>query len=181
MIQASTSPFDLLVGIDRKSREQASGFPLIEEVRLKWMGIGFRIRDSELLISMHEILEVVSPPKVAQVPGVKPWVLGITNMRGNLLPILDLHEFLFGNKQHIDHRTQRIIVVSSQGVIAGLLVDAVHGMKTFFEEEFSDVLPTLSSHLTSFVTGSFTRREESYGVFSIEHLIRSEMFMDVAV
>nr|MBA2408319.1 chemotaxis protein CheW [Gammaproteobacteria bacterium] len=48
----------------------------------------FRIRRNPLVTPLLAVAEIITPPTVASVPGVKPWVMGIANMRGTLLPIM---------------------------------------------------------------------------------------------
>ncbi|MBA2409221.1 MAG: chemotaxis protein CheW, partial [Gammaproteobacteria bacterium] len=43
-----------------------------------------------LVTPLLAVAEIITPPTVASVPGVKPWVMGIANMRGTLLPIMQI-------------------------------------------------------------------------------------------
>ena len=174
------SPFELLLDIDTRSRHHSSGFPEAQNNRREWVGIGFEVSNAHLLAPMSEVSEVVLPPKVAPVPGVKPWVLGIANMRGNLLPIMDLHGFLYGGNQ-AEERNQRVLVVSYAAVTAGLLVDAVMGLKHFWIEEETDELPRIDDELAPFVESAYQRSNEHFAVFNVAKLIQSELFLDIAV
>lgn len=175
------SPFDLLSAIDQKSRSNAAGLPSLEEAKEEWTGVLFRLRDTELLAPMTEIAEIVSVPDVAGVPGVKPWILGISNMRGNLLPVIDLQGFLFGKNSDADPKLRRLLVVNHQGVFAGLLVDAVIGMKHFWQDDRAVELPALDEVFNPYVSTSYSSLGEHYGVFGFWRLSESAAFMDVAI
>lgn len=179
--EATQSPFDLLSAIDVKSRSHAVGLPSQEEAKEEWTGVLFRLRDTELLAPMSEVAEIVSVPDIAGVPGVKPWVLGIANMRGSLLPVIDLQGFLFGKNSEADAKFRRLLVVNHQGVFAGLLVDAIIGMKHFWQDDRAEELPSLDEAFAPYVDVSYSSLGEHYGVFSFWRLARSDAFMDVAI
>jgi twitching motility protein PilI len=63
----------------------------------------------------------------------------------------------------------------------GLLVDAVVGMKHFREQDETTTPPELSDQLSCYVTTSFGRDSEHFGVFSLARLLESADFMDAAV
>ena len=48
------------------------------------------------------------------VPGAQPWMLGVANMRGNLLPMVDLKQFLEGERTVL-HESQRVLIVRQPG------------------------------------------------------------------
>lgn len=175
------SPFELLLDIDAKSRQHASGFPAVEESAQEWVGIAFELRGSRLLAPMTAVTEVVAPPKVAHIPGVKPWVTGIANLRGTLLPIMDLQGFIFGANVLKDTRNQRVLVISQSGVGAGLLVDSVLGLKHFWTDDEVEEVPSMDDELKGFTEAAYRRMNEHYAVFSVAKLIQSEPFLDVAV
>ena len=54
-----------------------------------------------LLAKMDDVSEILPPPETIRVPGVTHWVNGLANIRGSLMPILDMNGFLYGQtNQH---------------------------------------------------------------------------------
>jgi twitching motility protein PilI len=178
-IHSRNSPFELLSSIEQKSRTKAKGLPVSEEIKEEWLGIAFKLRNKILLAAMAEVSEIATPPALTNIPGVTPWVLGIANMRGNLLPVIDLQGLLYGENIRKDFKHQRIIVVNHLTVTAGLRVDAVFGIKHFWVDERNEKLPELDPQLYPFVTTSCKRNTEHYGVFSVAKLVESDVFMEV--
>ena len=178
---AKQTSFELLAALDQRCRSRAVGLPRMEDAREEWTGVLFRLKGQELLAPMDEVAEIVSVSGVAAVPGVKPWVLGIANMRGNLLPVMDLEGFLFGENSGASPSSRRLLVVNHDGVLAGLMVDRVLGMRHFFRDEIAEELPALNEAIKPFVDFSFSRLGEHYGVFSPYRLAESDEFMEVAV
>ncbi|WP_143490643.1 chemotaxis protein CheW, partial [Pseudomonas aeruginosa] len=88
------TPFQLLVDIDQRCRRLAAGLPAQQEAVQSWSGIGFRMGGRFFVAPMGEVGEVLHEPRYTQLPGVKTWVKGVANVRGRLLPIIDLCGFL---------------------------------------------------------------------------------------
>lgn len=59
-----------------------------------WQGVVFEIGGQRLVAPMGQVSEVLAMPEYTSLPLVKPWMLGIANIRGRLLPITDLSQFL---------------------------------------------------------------------------------------
>jgi twitching motility protein PilI len=151
-----------------------------EEARQEWIGIAFRVKGNPLVAPLQTVAEIVTPSAITTVPGVKPWVLGIANIRGTLLPIMDLEGFLFGKNGSADFRTRRALVVEYGGHASGLLVDAVAGLKRFWVDERSEQLPALSPELRPYVSYAYESGDERYGLFDPSTLVESNLFLDVA-
>jgi twitching motility protein PilI len=116
---------------------------------------------------------------VSRIPGAKEWVRGVANVRGTLLPILDLKGFLLGEMTKMTRET-RILVMQHKGVVAGLLVEGVMGMRQFLEEEYSEDTSDLDVAFSRMISGQYRQRGESWGVFNINLLAEIPEFMQVA-
>lgn len=178
--QCKGDPFALLVDIERRSRTHAAGLPRQTEVKGVWVGIGFRIGATQLLAPLGEVSEILTYPELARVPMAKPWVRGIANVRGNLLPIMDLQGYL-GHPPMSLGRSSRVLVVQHEGVLAGLLVDEVLGLKHFLEEEQISALPEVDAALRPYLSYSFRKGDERWAVFSMHGLAETPQFLQVAV
>lgn len=172
------SPYELLLGIDASCRGQADGLPAQQEVVQTWSGIGFRIGEQHFVAPMAEVAEVLHEPRYTLLPGVKSWVRGIANVRGRLLPVMDLCGFL-GTELSSAKKLRRLLVVEHRDVFAGLTVDAVFGMQHFSVDSFSEVLPEINSVLVPFVHGVFVRDQQAWLVFSPHALAQDNKFLDV--
>lgn len=90
----SQTAFELLLDIDRRCRLLAADLPSQEARLQRWSGIGFRLGPHWYVAPMGEVAEVLHEPRCTLMPGVKPWVKGVANLRGRLLPVMDLGGFL---------------------------------------------------------------------------------------
>ena len=120
--------------------EHAHGLPQQEQTDEEWVGIGFRLGRLNLVAPLGEVAEILTPLSLSKVPRTKPWVCGIANVRGNLMPIMDLQAYLHDQPASLNRRS-RILVVNHNGVYSGLVVDAVLGLRHFSDEQRCDELP----------------------------------------
>ncbi len=172
-------PILILYQLDQRSKAYAHNLPQQMEVKTNWDGIAFRLGGFTVLAPMEQIGEILTIDSISRVPGAKEWVRGIANVRGNLLPILDLPGFVFGKVGKMT-RKSRALVMQHHDISAGLVVDEVLGMRHFLDEEFSEDVKQLDKSIVPFLIGSFRQRGEVWGVFDIHKLVERPEFMQVA-
>jgi twitching motility protein PilI len=173
-------PFELLREIDRRARAAAQGQPEAVASGAEWVGIAFRLGGEAFLLAREETREVLAyPPAVTRVPGAKGWIRGLSNVRGQLLPVVDLRAFLGAGQTNVT-RSSRVLVANHREIPAGLLVDEVLGFRRFYESEFSADLPPTLLRCERYLAGSFRRGAEVWPVFSVRTLLESPQFMQAA-
>lgn len=177
---ADMTPIQLLRDIALRCRTQAAGLPEQQEVRETWSGIGFRLGDHYFVAAMDEITEILNVPSVTRLPNVKPWVQGVSNVRGRLIPVIDLDLF-FETPSQEAMRNRRILVIEQHDQIDGLIVDSVEGMQYFPVDDFSGEVPSLPERIKPFVRGHYVRDSQIWTVISMEDLYEHDVFQEVAV
>ena len=173
------SPFALLVEIAQKSRENASELPQKTEAVTYWRGIGFMLAGQRFVAPMGEIGEILQTPRVTKVPGVRNWMLGVANIRGRLVPILDLAGLL-DVPSKANWRTRRVLVIGEGQQQYGLLVDAVLGMQQFPSHQIINQM-VVEANYAPYVRGGFERDGSSWPIFSFTDLVQADEFLQVAV
>jgi twitching motility protein PilI len=180
MAMVSSLPIDpltLLYQIEQRSLHNAAGLPLHAEVKRPWTGMGFRLGEVRLVASIDEVHEILMYPVVSRIPGTRPWVKGIANVRSSLLSVMDLKGYLGKGETKLtpDSRT---LVIRYADTYVGLLVDEVLGLKHFFEEEdWAQMLPQVDAALRNHLLGAFLKDGQYWGVFSLVTLVTSPEFM----
>ena len=173
-------PFELLQELDRLSRAAAQGQPETTATGAEWVGIAFRLGGEAFLLAREETREVMGyPASVTRVPGARGWIRGLANVRGQLLPIVDLRSFLGSGNTSIG-RTTRVLVASHREIPAGLVVDEVMGFRRFYESEFSADLPPTLLRCERYLAGAFKRGTEVWLVFSVRTLLEGPQFLQAA-
>lgn len=176
----SQTPLQRLAHLERLCLAHASGLPQQRQTEEAWIGIGFRLGDLHLVAPLAEVSEILTPPNLSQVPRTKAWVCGIANVRGNLMPIMDLQGYLHDRAASLNRRS-RILVVNHQGVYAGLVVDAVLGLRHFRHEERCDELPGDDARIHEYMPHGFRVGNAHWGVFSMHQLAETPQFLKAAV
>lgn len=86
--------------------------------------IAFRVGDELYAVSLGTVREVIVPPEIVPVPGAGPDVLGVTNLRGSVVTVVNAR-VLFGLGGCPDGAAARVLVVDRGADCVGALVDAV--------------------------------------------------------
>ncbi|MCL4315565.1 MAG: chemotaxis protein CheW [Gammaproteobacteria bacterium] len=173
-------PLAVLREIEQRAKRHARGLPLKVEVKKTWPGVAFRIGDNHMVAPLNEVHEVLTYPRLTAVPGAKPWVKGVANIRGSLLPIIHLPAYL-GIHSDPPNRRTRLLVVQHGGVYAGLMVDEVLGIKHFEEEERLNELPPTADATHPYLVGAYLRDGQYWRVYSTHRLAQNPLFLQAAV
>jgi twitching motility protein PilI len=170
-------PYELLMEIENRARAAQAGQVRDMKAGDEWVGVSFRLGAETFLVAREETREVLGVPNfLTRVPGAKPWIRGLANIRGQLLPVVDLRGFLGGGAAPIG-RSARIMVVNNRDVPAGLLVDEVLGFRRFTDGEFNNQLPATILNCDRYLAGAFRRGNEVSPVFGLRALLESNEFL----
>ena len=172
----------LLRDIERRSRDHAQSPPRQRKQRHLWEGIVFTIGDVRFTAPIEEVKEILNlPAGITPVPGTKKWVRGVANIRGSLLPIIDLKQFLEGGTTKTGRRN-RVLVIDRQGVYTGLLVGEMARMRHFYDADRRDVAAAdLVADFGPFVKALYVQQGEKWPVFDIPALLEDQNFLVAAL
>jgi twitching motility protein PilI len=169
-------PFELLLALEQRAREVAAG-ARDGAAGQEWIGVAFRMGGETFLVARDEAREVMGvPAAVTRVPGARSWIRGLANVRGQLLPVIDLKQY-FGSGESVAGRNTRVIVVNHREVPAGLVVDEVLGFRRFADREFNAEAPPTMIRCEHYLAGSFRRGTEAWPVLSLRTLVESPAFL----
>ncbi len=113
--------------------------------------VGFIIGDEEFAVDIHLVKEIIEVPDITRVPNAPPYVLGVINLRGQIVPVIDLRiKFNLPYGPPEDEEERKIVVVETDDKVVGIMVDAVthvlripkstiepaHGVVGGFEAEY---------------------------------------------
>ena len=170
-------PFELLVELERRARAAIAAREGAPAAADEWVGIGFRLGAERFVTSRGDVREVLPIPEhVTRVPGAKPWLRGIANLRGQLLTVVDLKSFLGAGGAGNDRQT-RILVVARREVPTGLIVDEVVGFRRFGSDDYRSDAPAGVIRCEHYVDGCYRRGTEVWPRFSLPKLLEDEQFL----
>jgi purine-binding chemotaxis protein CheW len=90
----------------------------------------FGVNFCQLAIPLVNLVEVLQETKITRIPNVPSWLLGVSNLRGEIISVVDLRQLLNMESFH-QGRSESIIVVRSneRELVAGLVVDQLFGFR----------------------------------------------------
>jgi twitching motility protein PilI len=173
-------PFDILLRLDQRIRERAPVVAInaqLSEIRGR---LALRLVPWNLLFSMDDVAEIVPVPRVTRVPGVKRWLLGIANLRGRVISVSDLRDFLT-ERPTLRVAGSQIVVVRSGAWDYGLLVDEIIGMRHFGPQHRLPSLDVVEASLRPYVSEAFLSDNQQWLVFNTGKLLSEPGFLNATL
>ncbi|HTW75863.1 MAG TPA: chemotaxis protein CheW [Steroidobacteraceae bacterium] len=173
-------PFELLAELERRGRALTGGAATDAAQAGEWVGVALKMAGELYLVAREEAREVLGvPAPLTRVPGARSWILGLANVHGQLLPIIDLRAYLETGATP-NTRNARVIVVNHREIPAGLLVDEVLGFRRFADAEFTAEVPPTIVNCARYIAGSFRRGGEHWPVLSLRALVEDSAFLEAS-
>lgn len=173
----SGKPFELLVELERRAREAVAEREGRGGHGDEWVGVGFRLGSESFVAERSDVREILPLPEtVVRVPGAKPWLRGVANVRGQLLTVVDLKAFLGGGLSMPDRRA-RVMVAASREVPTGLMVDEVTGFRRFAKRDFSEETPATDIPCDDYLGGAYRDGPEAWPRFDLLKLLEDQRFL----
>lgn len=172
--------FDALSSLSDKYANTARWLPEQEDIAPTRKVVCFSLMGVNLAMALEELTEILELPPCTRLPRVKPWVWGVANLRGRLLPVINFAEFL-GGRLTSSRKLHRVLVVDLRGVFVGLVVDQVYGMRNLqvdrFEREPGGGIPQM---FAPYAEGGFCQQDDTWILLRPGKLQGDPRFMEVA-
>ncbi len=175
-----TAAFAKLAEYQSLSLAHVPGLPEETDVPGHWRGVGFGLGGRRLVSAFDEVVEIMRLPQITHVPGTQPWMLGVANVRGTLLPVVDLKQFLEGERT-VMHESQRVLVVRQAGGNVAVLIDQLYGQRSFNDsQKMATTAVDSESRYGYFIKQVYRVGDNDWGVFSMSMLTRTPEFRQAA-
>ncbi len=142
-----------------------------------WAGLAFRIGGTQLVCGTDRMFESIPIPRVTRVPGTKPFILGLANVRGNLITVIDLGCYLGGESTAVTG-SSRLVSATLRGRPVGLLVDEVFGQRNFMSSDADSPELPEGSPLVGLVRKRHRSGTESWHELDLAVLFSQPEFLD---
>ena len=173
------NPFKLLLSLARRSERVDVELPARENARTHWNGLGFSLLGQRFVVPMLEVGELMRVPPTTKLTGVKNFVVGVANVRGKLLVVVDLALF-FGETSSLPKAQRRLLAVGEDEQYYGFMVDESLGMQHFPSEAFSTTVEDVPDAFKPFVTGCYSVGGSVWPVFSLSRLADHPSLVNLA-
>ena len=173
------SPFLVLADYEQRSLAHVAGLPEQLDAPGLWRGVAYRVGSHRLASGFDEVVEIMPLPLVSHVPGSLPWMLGVANVRGTLLPVVDLKQFLEGERTVL-HESQRVLVVRQPGGDVAVTIDELYGQRSFVDGQGIELDAVSEGRYAYFIDRAYRINDQDWGVFSLDRLARTPEFRQAA-
>lgn len=131
--------FNLLLSLEEAVLLNGGEFVRNADSREQWSGVKCVVAGTSFILPLDQVAEILEPRFITAIPGCASWVKGLMNVRGRLLPVFGLSEFLNGGRNR--NTFWQIILVEQGATFCGIAVDKVFGMQKFLQEDFREPGP----------------------------------------
>ena len=129
------------------------------EDTLKNMYLTFRLGNEDYGIEIRYVTEIVGMQKITEVPDMPIFVKGVVNLRGQVIPVLDMRLRFHIESRSYDERTC-IVVVNIEETQVGLVVDTVNEVRHLDDEQISPPPRTAGADSAQYIQGMGKVNEE---------------------
>ncbi len=180
MTESNTSetPLGLLMRMEQVSRHLGYKLPEKIDIQPTWRGLVFTVDRWRLLMPLEMITDVVDCGPITPVPRTKPWLRGISNVRGTLYSVTDLAGFL-GCESGTVESEGKLLVLRDSELRAAFLVKEVYGLKTFDVEQRIDNVTTVDATIRPYVSEGYEEDDQVLPVLDVDRLINTEQFLGI--
>ena len=114
--------------------------------------VGFRIGNETFGVRIGSVREIVRVPEITAVPSAPETVEGVINLRGKIIPVMDLRK-RFGQSDIQPDKKNRILVVELENKLVGLIVNATSEVLKIAPSEIEAPGNLFAEGESSYVTG----------------------------
>lgn len=135
--------------------------------------LAFGLGGENYCVGMNQAKEVIRIPQITKVPNSERFIVGIINLRGDIISLLDIRSF-FNLKEEEKTKQERILITDVSGESVGVMVDNIKGTLEIEEEYIQPPLPTLKGNLSSYTKGQVNLENEILIMLDLAKILKCE-------
>lgn len=152
------------------SEEDSSGYSVI----------CFKLGSEEYGINLLEIQEINKIPQITRVPFTPDFIMGVSNLRGNILTVVDLKKFFQIPGERIDKYAKLIIVIHDNNLL-GLIVDRIVGVREIRRESVKRVSDQFINIDQAYIKEISQSEDKVTIILDLEKLLSSPRFSELSM
>lgn len=134
-VSALKNPHDMLFQIGAKVAKAIDHRERGVEIQHSWNGIGFSLCGQKMIAQLSDIVEIIPLPEYTKIYGASSWMMGVANVRGALITLVDLEKYCGSSLANTGH-SPRVIVIQEGYTKIGLVVSKIFGLRNFNVNDF---------------------------------------------
>lgn len=136
--------------------------------------VGFKTGDEYFGVPIAKVKEIVRVPEITAVPDTPAFLKGVINLRGRIIPVIEMNGRLGLAAGQVRKKTNRILVLELDGSVVGLLVDSSSEILKVPEELIEPPPGVISSLGAEYVTGVGKLKDKLIVLLDVAKLLSSE-------
>lgn len=135
--------------------------------------VTFRMASEEYGVDIMKVQEIILPGKITRVPEVPKYIDGVINLRGSVIPIIDLR-VRFDLERIEPTEETRIIVANVSGRVMGFVVDAVNEVMRISVQNIAPPPQSIGGNGRDYIQGLIKQEKRLLILLDIDKLIGAE-------
>ncbi|WP_290610989.1 chemotaxis protein CheW [Arsukibacterium sp. UBA3155] len=149
-----------------------------ESTDLVFQWVTFRLQEETYGINVMQVQEVLRYTEIAPVPGAPGYVMGIINLRGNVVTVIDTRA-RFGLEAGDVTDNSRIVIIEAERQVIGILVDSVAEV-VYLKQSEVDTAPNVGTDESArFIQGVSNREGELLILVDLNKLLNDEEWEEI--
>ncbi|WP_345842000.1 chemotaxis protein CheW [Shewanella algae] len=148
-----------------------------DDAVLQW--VTFRLDNETYGINVMQVQEVLLYTEIAPVPGAPHYVLGIINLRGNVVTVIDTRSRFGLPSSEVDDST-RIVIIEAEKQVIGILVDSVAEVVYLRRSEIDNAPNVGTEESAKFIQGVSNRGDELLILVDLDKLLSDDEWAELA-
>jgi purine-binding chemotaxis protein CheW len=147
-----------------------------EDPILQW--VTFRLDNETYGINVMQVQEVLRHSEIAPVPGAPAYVLGIINLRGNVVTVIDTRQRFGLSPAPITDNT-RIVIIEADKQVIGILVDSVAEVVYLRQSEIETAPNVGTDESAKFIQGVCNKNNELLILVDLEKMMNEDEWAEL--
>lgn len=143
---------------------------------LQW--VTFRLEDETYGINVMQVQEVLRYSEIAPVPGAPSYVLGIINLRGNVVTVIDTRQRFGLPSAEVTDNT-RIVIIEADKQVVGILVDSVAEVVYLRQSEIETTPNVGNEEAAKFIQGVCNKNDELLILVDLEKMMTAQEWAEL--
>ncbi|HEY4481876.1 MAG TPA: chemotaxis protein CheW [Candidatus Brocadiaceae bacterium] len=132
--------------------------------------IGIRLGKELYGIPVEKIRKIAKPLRITSIPGTAPHVMGLMNLQGEILCVVDV-KILLNMGKAIPAENSRVVVIKTVEGLVGVFCDEVIDIYDIVKKNIETALSTLSAEISSYIQGQVQIDCGLMGILDMERLL----------
>ena len=147
-----------------------------DDAVLQW--VTFKLDHETYGINVMQVQEVLRYTEIAPVPGAPYYVVGIINLRGNVVTVIDTRSRFGLQPAEVDDST-RIVIIEAEKQVIGILVDSVAEVVYLRRSEIDNAPNVGTEESAKFIQGVSNRDNELLILVDLDKLLSDEEWVEL--